>query len=272
MRGKILIAIFLLTTIGSIRADEITDLAKWQAEKIVSYLQTESYVMPYCDCCDNSSLQIVQIETVSIEPTENNLYQVRIKGKVIATFTTDNLGNLGNPKTSSKYFNEIISVNFTFVPQNDKAVSIATALKIGDVNGNKVTTCQQFVNIPNPDLPVFINNAKYLEWYNIHVEELNYNDLLIGSWNLVFMQNKYGESITENIPLWRINFKVSNSYFTNIGDGGTGKWSIVSNELIMLDDETNSATKHPFYLDNNVLQLKISDKENGFFVVHFLKQ
>jgi len=82
MRGKILIAIFLLTTIGSIRADEITDLAKWQAEKIVSYLQTESYVMPYCDCCDNSSLQIVQIETVSIEP-ENNLYQVRIKGKVI---------------------------------------------------------------------------------------------------------------------------------------------------------------------------------------------
>jgi hypothetical protein len=272
MKSKIFIAFFILATIGSIRADEITDLAKWQAEKILSYLQSETYVIPYCDCCDNSSLQIVEIETVSIEPTQDNLYQVRIKGKVIATFSTDNLGNLENPKTSSKYFNEIISVNYTFIPQNNKAIPIAIALRIGDVNGSKVTTCQQFVDIPNSDLPVFINNGKYLDWYKKHVEVLNYNDLLVGSWNLIFMQNKYGESITDNIPLWRFNFKASNLYFTNIGDGSTGKWRIVNNELILLDDETNLSTKHPFYLDNNDLQLKISDKEKGFFVVHFLKQ
>lgn len=266
---------FILISIGSIRADAITDLAKWQAEKIVSYMQSETYVMPYCDCCDKSALQIVQIENVSIEPTQDNMYQVRIKGKVIAIFSTDNLGTLKEPKTSSKFFNEIISVNYTFIPQNNKAVSIATALSIDEVNGYKVTTCQQFVDIPNPYLPLLVNNVKYLEWYNKHVEALNYTDLLIGSWNLVFMQNKYGESMSENLPLWRINFKTANAYFTNIGDGSTGKWNIVNNEIVMTDDETNVSTKHPFNLNDNVLKLKMTDKtdkENGFFVVHFLKQ
>lgn len=272
MKSTIIFTFFFLTTIGSILADGITDIAKWQAEKIASYLQSETYVMPYCDCCDNDPFSIVQIETVSIEPTQDNLFQVRIKGKAIASFTTDNLGNLENPKTSSKYFNEVISVNYTFIPQNNKAISIAMALSIGDVNGYKVTHCQQFVDIPSPDLPVFMNNGKYLEWYKKHVEDLNYNELLVGSWSLNFMQNRSGEIITENIPLWRINFKASNSYFTNIGEGSTGKWSIVNNELIMLDDETNLPTKHPFYLENSELQIKISDKENGFFIVHFLKQ
>ena len=254
------------------KADGVTEIEKWQAEKINSYLQYESYVIAYCDCCEGDLVQVIQIENINIEPAQDNLFQVRIRGKVISTFSADNLGRFADPKSSSKFYNELVSINYTFVPKNNKAMSIAVALGINSVGGFDIINCQKFISIPNCNLSVFDGNSKYKEWYTKHIEALDYSALLLGSWKIFSVQNNYGMEISETLPSWRINFKNNSTYFSNIGEGQSGTWAVTENELIMINEETGGANNTPFFLENDILYIKHYDATLGLMVMLFRKQ
>ena len=72
--------------------------------------------------------------------------------------------------------------------------------------------------------------------------------------------------------LFIVNFKSDKTYFTNIGNGESGKWFIDdSNEINTKDDETNKADRIPFNCDGNSLQMKAYTSAQGLMILNFTK-
>ncbi len=280
--------ILILLSCGTLLsyADGIYDMEKWQAEKVLSYLQGEQFIISYCDCCKNFPMQIIEIENLNIEPSENRLYQIRVRGSIIAIFSTDNLGRANNPKPSSKYYNELVTLNYTFVAKNNKGIGLAHAVGIttdasntqadsssqAPQNADAFSSCQQFIDFPPASLQVFEKNSKYIDWFNKRFEKLDYDNLLIGSWKLRYFFDNFGTVTNQNMPSWRFNFKSDKTYFTNVGDGETGKWFVQNDVLITLSDENNSVQEVPFFIDANLFKIKVYNESNGFKVLVFEKQ
>lgn len=268
MIRRLIFVLIFTCSCNLIWADAITEMAKWQAEKVSSYLQGENYIMPYCDCCSNDQLVIVQMEKVTVEPTENDMYQVRLRGKILVSFDTDNLGRCINAKPSTKYYNDLVSLNYTFITLNSKLMSISLGLGI-DID--EITSCHPFIDIPSPQSPVLSGNEKYKEWYNKNVESIDYNSLLVGSWNLRMVKNNYGETINTPLPDWRIVFKSDKTFFTNMGKGGTGKWTIVNGEIEMTSDESGKKVASPFKIEDNFFYMKMYEEKQGLATLIFAK-
>ncbi|MBK8586877.1 MAG: hypothetical protein IPN88_16195 [Bacteroidetes bacterium] len=285
---RLTILFVLLCGVKMAYGDGVYDMEKWQAEKVLSYLKGEEYVVSYCDCCDNFAMKIIQVENLSLEPSLNGFFQIRLRGTIIAIFATDDLGEPKTPQISSKYYNELIALNYTFVAVNNKGIQLANAVRITSIpikdsyetdsssmtndNFYTLSSCQQFINFPPSSLQVFASNNKYIDWYNRRFEKLEYDNLLIGSWYLVYFYDNYGTIVNQNIPIWRFNFKVDKTYFNNIGNGETGKWFVENDRLITLNDEDNSSDNVPFFIDGNTLKIKIHTESNGFKVLIFEKK
>ncbi len=258
----------------NVKCDPITYLNKWQAEKASIYLQNENFIFIYCDCCENSSLQIIQLDKAQMEPTENNLYQVRVRGSKILSFSTNELGLFDNPVITSEVFNDLISINQTFAIQDNKLLPLFKILSITkDESGFSINSCQSFINIPNSNLKCFDANTKYKDWYSKNTSIVDYQKFITGEWSLRLILDKWGKSLMQNLPLWRFNFKSDGTYITNIGNGLAGKWSIKDNYIMVTNDEiVNSVDYVPFYLKDDLLQLKINDKTMGLSFLYFAKK
>jgi hypothetical protein len=261
---KIITLILLFFTI-TLKADPIDAVEKWKAEKIASYLKDEKFIFEYCDCCGDK-LKVVSVESVSIEPADAKLYSVRVRGRVVYEFDTDVVGNLKNVQPKSELFNSIISINYTFIQQNAKAFTIDNVLNLGEwVN----ESCQYFVDLPSPENLASTSNTKYFDWYYKTVsKDLNPISKLIGSWNINMINNK--SAYVENKV--RYKFKSDNTYFTNMGQGTTGKYWIEKGMIVMKDDDTKETFTIPFYIEEGRLHLKIEDKKDGLLLYYLLKE
>lgn len=262
MKKNLTFVLMLLFNTYFCFADAITEMPKWQAEKIASYLEGEKYIFPYCDCCQLDPLQVVQYEKVSIEPFSENLYQVRLRGTLISTFTTDELGNSVEAKNTEKIYNDLVS-NYTFVSSEGKLINLFKAAGITMIDDSEIPNCQPFLNLPDPSK---IGNQNYLSWYNKNVQKEDFDKLVQGSWNLNYIVSD-GQNIYADIPKWKMNLRENKTYFTTIGDGGTGVWRSDSDYIILKSDDSGKESKIPYQLLYNHLYMKFAnDKGTGCLV------
>lgn len=271
MKKLFVMLVMLFVTTFSVFADSLTEMEEWKAKKVAAYLQAQVYMMPYCDCCENSPLEVVEIYKVSIEPADRGLFQVRVTGKEIAIFGTTEMGRFNTASISDKNFNDIISLNYTFVADNKHAVSIATKLDILEVEGYEITSCQQFINLPAPTLLAFDGNRKYKNWYDKQDLKLDYNSLLAGTWILNSIQGFYNESIFEGDGSVSMHFNADQSYVM-LPSKDTGTWSIEDNELIIKADNAQKMEKSIFFLTDSVLRIKTIDGNNTFGILNFARK
>lgn len=250
MTKRFLFLMFFSLFAHHIFADAITDFEKWQADKMLSYLSSESFIFPFCDCCDKDKLQIVQIENVSIEAANEKLYSVRVKGKIITVFETDILGNAIDSEESGEFFNELISINYTFVGGTNKAFSLGEILNITNVDGYDITRCQPFMDIPVPSL---VNNSLYENWYFKHVPKEIDEKELIGTWKISAGYDAYMEEIKQEAdePSVYLTFH-EDGRCTVTGSDSYSKWSIVEG-LLNLEpvEQGEDAAQIPFYITKN---------------------
>ncbi|RYY56345.1 MAG: hypothetical protein EOO09_06920 [Chitinophagaceae bacterium] len=64
------------------KADQLAVLSRAQAEKAVSYLKKEAFVMLRCGCCDDQSITLVAVSEVFMKKNKDGeTYSVIVKGK-----------------------------------------------------------------------------------------------------------------------------------------------------------------------------------------------
>ncbi len=271
---KFLVLLAVLIISQNIKSRPINEFEKWQAEKIVSYLKNEEFIFLYCDCCDdnNNNVTLIDIKNVDFEPSSSKYYKVRLRGKTVATFSTDKLGRLSKEQNANKMFNDIISIDFSFIPKNNKLLPLFEILEIYNVREEIWASCQEFVEIPKPTLKIFSNNKKYLDYYNQHYEKIDYSTKIVGVWDFFEIYNINGEMLknTSNKNL-KYTFKSDNTYFTNIGDGGFGKYYFEDNELVLVSPEGKIKSKSPFIIVDNILRIKEYDEKQGLYMLEFSK-
>jgi hypothetical protein len=237
---------------------------KSQAEQVVRFLKSQLYIMEYCDCCENSPFQLIKIEKVTMEPADNNLFEVRVIGKEVAVFGSDKMGNLLNPRLSTKSFNDVISVNYTFIAENEKAVCIAQGLQFSEVAGYEVdASCQQFVNLPQPTLAVFSANTDYKNWYKAQAKKVNYNSLLVGNWINTSVKTDDGTQSISGSEALTLRFNADKTW-------SSGTWSIEGNELNLTAG--SHVDKMIFNVSDDLLQIKTQGADKSLIIMSFSKQ
>ncbi len=181
----ILSAFFSLTS----TATPITEMAKWQAEKVVNYLQKQEYLLTYCDCCGAGELSVIEIKSVILDKEKaaqtqgENSYGVAVIGQRIATFEANKAGETTTPLSKFELFTENISLNYTFVRQGNKAVSIATALGITEIDGKEIKACLPSIKMPYIADNSLINTSSnvYKNWYKENVAQESLSDYRVAA-------------------------------------------------------------------------------------------
>lgn len=181
-------------------ADPIEDMDEDEASSATLVLEG-SYILDYCDCCDNAPARLIYAEKVTRETCSYNSekYSVRVEGPIIAVFQVDEWGKLKPGAQAGKgRFSEVVSKNYTFVYFGGKGINL----------GRRLYTffdfCQGFIQFPTPAL-LPAPNAAFADWYKI--EELNTGTPPNGAWQLDRICSAYGDCQPipgSEPPLWRI--------------------------------------------------------------------
>ncbi|MEL0651212.1 hypothetical protein V6246_07230 [Algibacter sp. TI.3.09] len=156
-------------------ADAWDNLTLQQAEQVCEFLNTDPYILDYCDCCDYEGEYATKIYLMKVKSTEiiscdwnSEYYSVRADVDVLAEIPYIKEGPDINYAHRYKSKEElVITMNYTWAynEQKKKVAPIYTIIPYniyGETNPNS-GSCKAFTNFPNPKQ---IKNRKYKKWYN----------------------------------------------------------------------------------------------------------
>ena len=202
MRILVLFLLFPLL----LSADPIEDLDETEADGAVMILEG-TYLLDYCDCCDDAPLRLVYAEKVTREECSYNSekWSVRVLGPVLAVFQVDEWGKLKpGAKASAERFNEVLSKNYTYVYFAGRAIPLGRRLY------SYFDFCQGFVQFPSPAL-LPAPNTLFEEWYAMQpLKPETMQDAVafpLGAWRLDSVCSSYGDCQAipaDNQPIWHI--------------------------------------------------------------------
>ena len=156
-------------------ADPWDNLTLQQAEQVCEFLNSDPYLLDYCDCCDYEGEYATEIHLMKVKSTEiitcewnPEYYSVRANVAILAEIPYIEVG----PDTNSAYKyklkeERVITMNYTWAynKQKEKAAPIYTVIPYdfyGETNPDS-GYCKAFTSFPNPKQ---IKNRKYKKWYN----------------------------------------------------------------------------------------------------------
>ncbi|WP_405295915.1 hypothetical protein [Algibacter sp. Ld11] len=156
-------------------ADAWDNLTLQQAEQVCKFLNTDPYILDYCDCCNYEGEYATKIYLMKVKSTQiitcewnSEYYSVRADVDILAEIPYTKEGPDINYAHRYKSKEElVITMNYTWAynEQKKKAAPIYTIIPYdiyGETNPNS-GYCKAFTNFPSPK---YIKNRKYKKWYN----------------------------------------------------------------------------------------------------------
>lgn len=174
MKNIIIACMFLCPTL--LWADSWDNMTYEQAEQTVKLLETDPYILDYCDCCSHDGEYAVDVYLMKVLSTEivpcewnSEYFSIKAQVEVLAEIPYKEKGLVLD---SSQAFYEwekeiLITMNYTWIynKEVEKAAPIYTVVPY-DVYGNQKSNsgyCKDLTAFPKPE---GIENEAYEDWYN----------------------------------------------------------------------------------------------------------
>ncbi|MDN3666636.1 hypothetical protein ACFFU1_09665 [Algibacter miyuki] len=166
---------FLLLCPIFLWADAWDNLTLQQAEQVCEFLNTDPYILDYCDCCDYEGEYATKVYLMKVKSTKiitcdwnPEYYSVIADMHVLAEIPYIKEGPDINSAFRYKSKEELlITMNYTWIYNKHevKAAPIYTIIPYDIYGENNANSgyCKAFINFPSPKS---IKNRKYKKWYN----------------------------------------------------------------------------------------------------------
>lgn len=173
---KILLVLLLLYP-NILLADPWDNLTLQQAKQVEAFLNSNPYVLDYCDCCDFEGKYATKIELIKVKSTKivtwdwgPEYLSVEAKVEVLAEIPYTKGGpDINSPilDLSERELPTTITMNYTWAYNKEKgrAAPLYTFIPYDVEAGLELDSgyCRQFTTFPPPKA---IKNKEYEKWFN----------------------------------------------------------------------------------------------------------
>lgn len=171
---KLIVSLLLLLSPIYLWADAWDNLTLEEANKVVDVIETNPYLLDYCDCCQAEGTYATKVFLVKVLATkivrcdwDENLFSVKAEVVTLAELPYQKDGpDIEEPIIMIEKKDLIIYTNYTWVYNSTykKAGPIYTVIPY-DYYGEQPQdkgSCRPFIDFPNPKK---IKNKEYKNWY-----------------------------------------------------------------------------------------------------------
>ncbi|MFN0201575.1 MAG: hypothetical protein ACKVTZ_08650 [Bacteroidia bacterium] len=246
-------------------ADSITWMEKAEAESLMNILKNERFLFYYCDCCDLDGAEVVQISSLSIEPSDvvENLFSVKVVGTKVMSFSSDVNGNFSEPSFDNEPFQDWASLNYSMISKQGRGLPLANFL---NYKTEDIGSCLNFIYFPNPNdkelfemLTSFPTFKDYETWYSVNVMPHFSARNLMGEWTVSEICLKYGEckEITPEMGSIKLSFESGGKAIFSAPSEGSheGNWKL-ENGILFVTTDDGVTDRFAFQIEQNVLYLR----------------
>jgi len=173
MKKSIFVLLILFPTL--LWADYWDNLTLVQAEEVIEFLNSNPYILDYCDCCDYEGEYATKIYLMKVESTEiitcdwdSRYFSVKAQVEVLAEIPYNKEGpDIYSPQLFSFEKKITITMNYTWAynTKQSKAAPLYTIIPY-DIYGEQKSDsgyCREFIAFPSP---MHVINEAYGKWYN----------------------------------------------------------------------------------------------------------
>ena len=173
MKKILIVLLFLCPTF--LWADPWNNLTFQQAEKVCEFLNSNPYILDYCDCCDYEGEFATKVYLMKVKSTEiidcdwdSEYFSIKAQVEILAEIPYIKEGpDINSPHLYKLEKDLIITMNYTWAynKQEGKAAPLFTIIPYDIYGEQKLNSgyCRDFTTFPNPE---YIKNQEYEKWYN----------------------------------------------------------------------------------------------------------
>lgn len=180
--SKVAMTAFLLIVSTNIYADSWDNLTHNEAEKVQSYLESNPFILDYCDCCLDGYEGQAKVHMLKVISTEivrcgwdEKAYTVKAKAKKLAMLPyTYNGLDYAHPMELSGEEEVYISMNYTwgFNAKKGQVLPLFSVVDYSYCNSSRECKedsglCNAATFFPDPDKnPTIISDQEYKTWFS----------------------------------------------------------------------------------------------------------
>ncbi|GAA3649454.1 hypothetical protein [Flavivirga jejuensis] len=172
MKKNLIILLFMFPIFSW--ADHWDNLTLQQANQVQDLLNSNPYILDYCDCCSYEGVYATKIYLMKVKSTDivicdwnSEYFNVRAQVEILAEIPYNQNGpDIASPRLNKSESDLIITMNYTWAYNEleGKAAPIYTIIPYDTYGKIKLDSgsCREFTTFPKPK---YIKERAYKRWY-----------------------------------------------------------------------------------------------------------